>query len=459
MTVWEVSMRGLQLLLVPVIGALSACSTSEVLVAHAVDLVPARHTIPEEELLDVGVAVFDPGVPEGRISKDVLEELLEEGTFVNIRRTEAVHMAVQLRDTLQRSGHWGSVWVTPKPSTAADLNVTARILQSDGDVVQVEVKAVDAAGRVWIDRPYELETASGVYNRQRFPNLDPYQDLFNSIANDLAAARARLGDGTAREIRTISALRYAADLVPGQFGRYVASSDDGTYELRRLPAVGDPMFVRTQQARQRERFFLETLNGHYDGFAQQVTPSYDGWREYAREEAIAVRESLRGARWRKALGLTMMAMSIASIMNGGGDMNSFSHRAVRDGLMMMSTGMLDMSAMRLQESRIHAEALEELSSSFDDDVAPMVVAIGGVVHRLTGTAEAQYAEWRTLLRRLFRSEAGFGPEDVEIYTEAETPVEPEDPAPALPGADGAAVPWAEPTAEAEAQPVATPARH
>src|SRR5690606_37156893 len=80
-TVWEVSMRGLQLLLVPVIGALSACSTSEVLVAHAVDLVPARHTIPEEELLDVGVAVFDPGVPAGRISKDVLEELLEEGTF------------------------------------------------------------------------------------------------------------------------------------------------------------------------------------------------------------------------------------------------------------------------------------------------------------------------------------------------------------------------------------------
>ena len=125
------------LLLVVAAVALTGCSTSEVRVAHAISLVPAAASVPEDELLDVGVRVFDPGVPEGEIQEEVLEELLEEGTFVQIRRTEALVMAVELRDTLQQSGHWGAVWVTPTVSNAADLNVTAEIMHSDGDIVRV----------------------------------------------------------------------------------------------------------------------------------------------------------------------------------------------------------------------------------------------------------------------------------------------------------------------------------
>ena len=139
---------------------------------------------------------FDPGVPEGEVDKDVAEELLREGTFIHIRRAESRYMAVALRDTLQKSGHWGSVWVTPETSSAADVNVTAEILHSDGDRLRLEVIATDATGRVWIDDEYGMETAAGAYNRQRYPELDPYQDLFNSIANDLAAEREarRAGD-------------------------------------------------------------------------------------------------------------------------------------------------------------------------------------------------------------------------------------------------------------------------
>jgi hypothetical protein len=55
----------------------------------------------------------------------------------------------------------------------------------------------------------------------------------------------------------------------------------------------------------------------------------------------------------------------------------------------------------------------------------MVVEIQGTQHRLTGTANAQYDEWRSLLRQVFISESGFVPEDVAIYTEPEP--EPEAP--------------------------------
>ena len=152
-------------ILILIAGAVSGCSSNEVLVAHSVELVPETATVPEEELLDVSVVVFDSGVPEGEIDHELLEELINDGTFVQIRRTEARYMAVHLRDTLQKSGHWGGVWVTPEESTAADINVTAEILHSDGNRVRLDVVATDATGRIWLDDEYGMETAAGAYNR------------------------------------------------------------------------------------------------------------------------------------------------------------------------------------------------------------------------------------------------------------------------------------------------------
>jgi hypothetical protein len=396
---------------------LSGCTTSEVVVAHTIPLVPAQETIPEDQLLDVGVVVFDPGVPEGEIDKEVLEELLEEGTFVHIRRTESYYMAVELRDAMQKSGNWGAVWVTPESSPAADVNVTARILHSDGDFVSVAVKAIDATGRVWTDKLYQLETAAGAFNRQRYPDLDPYQDVFNEIANDLAAARAELSAGDTRAVRTVSSLRYAGNLSPDAFTAYVEEDRDGTFEAVRLPATDDPQFVRTQQARQREQLFFSTLDQHYEKFAVDATESYDSWREYAREEAIPIRELTRSARWRTGIGI---ATILASIVYGSDvDNDSFSNRLIRDAAMYVGVDLLQSNAVRRQEKQLHIETLEELSVSFEEEVTPLVVEIAGVQHRLTGTAAVQYAEWRDLLRQMYISETGFVPEDVAIYAEPE----------------------------------------
>jgi len=409
-------MRLFRILTIAAICGTAACTSTEVMIAHSVALVEPAEDIPEEQLLDVGVVVFDPGVPEGEIPKDVLEELIREGTFVHIRRMESIYMAVELQKTLQNSGHWGAVWVMPEPSNAADVNVTAKILQSDGDIVRVRAKAVDATGRVWIDDVYELETPAGVYNRQRYPNLDPYQDVFNMIANDLAAAQAALSDAQRSRVRTVAALRYAEELSPEAFAGYVEEKR-GTYELKRLPAEDDPMFARTERVRARERLFVETLGAHYAGFSRQAQDSYHGWREYAREEAISIRELTKSARWRTGLGIATILASVVYGSNAAND--SFSDRVLRDALVYMGMDVLQTGAIRRQEKRLHTEALEELSLSFEDEVRPLVVEIQGTEHRLTGTAEAQYHEWRDLLRRLFATETGFAVEDVNIYVEPE----------------------------------------
>ena len=394
-------------------GLLAGCSTNQVLVPHTVSLVAETETVPEAELLDVGIVVFNPGVPEGDIEKEILEELLRDGTFVHIRRAEARYMAVHLRDTLQRSGHWGAVWATPEESSAADVNVTAEILHSDGSQFHLQVHAADATGRVWLQDDYFMETAAGAFNRQQYPGLDPYQDVFNRIANDLAAAKGDLSPAEKRNIRTLSQLRFASELSPEAFGDYVTRERNGRYSLSRLPAEDDPQFERTQLVREREHLFVETLNEHYVDFYHDSLESYHGWREFAREEAIAVRELQRSSRWRTGIGIAGILASVVYGINSEGD---FADRVVRDSLMYMSMEMLQSGMLRRQEKQLHSSALEELSAGFDDQVKPMVVEIEGVQHRFTGTAEAQYEDWRGLLRQIYFEETGLG--SMDIYTEA-----------------------------------------
>ncbi len=391
--------------------------------------------------------LFDSGVPEGEVAKEVLEDLIREGTFVQIRRSESVYMSVLLRNTLQKTGSWGSVWIAPEETSAADVTVAGRILRSDGDRLQLRVTAKDSTGRVWLeDELYEMETAAGAFNRQRYPDLDPYQDAFNTIANDLAAAARELSSKDRRDVRTVTSVRYAADVSPEAYTGYVATAKDGRYVLNRLPAEDDPMFDRTQRIRQRERLFLETLDQHYAQFSAEAMDPYDSWREYAREEAISIRELTKSARWRTGMGI---ATIVASVVYGNQSDGSFSDRLVRDALMYVGVDMIRASQVRKQEKRIHTETLEELSSSFEDDIKPMVVEIQGTQHRLTGTAQAQYDEWRSLLRQMFISESGFVPEDVAIYTEPEpeAPVE-LPPLPEAPEAAPAPAVGAEPTTEA-----------
>lgn len=396
-------------------AGLAGCSTSEVRLPHTVRLISPEATFSEQELLDVGVVLFDSGVPEGEIDRDLLEELLRDGTFVQIRRAEAKMLAVNLRDTLRRSGHWGTVWVTPRESNAADLNVRAEILQSDGNIVHLHVIARDASGRVWLNDDYDMETASSAFNKQRYPNLDPYQDVFNRIANDLAEFRAALQAEQIDEIRTVSALRYAGELSPAAFGEYVEESGNGQFEAVRLPASNDPMFERTQSVRQREQLFFETMDQYYEDFMLDAGDSYHSWREFAREDSIRMQEAARAAKMRTGFGALAIALSLAYGNQSG--RSSLADRIIADAGIYIGGDLLRSGAIRRQERRLYTASLRELSESFDDSVKPLVVEIEGTQHRLMGTADAQYDEWRELLRELFISETGFEPADIDVYAD------------------------------------------
>ena len=155
--------------------------------------------------------------------------------------------------------------------------------------------------------------------------------------------RDRLSGDEIEDIRTIAELRFASELSPEAFGDYVEADGRGIYELKRLPAEDDPQFFRTQRVREREHVFIETLNEHYADFYFNASGSYDGWREFAREEAIAVKELQRSSRWRTGMGI---ATIVASVLYGANSDGQFSDRMVRDSLMYMGMDLIKTARVR-----------------------------------------------------------------------------------------------------------------
>ena len=390
--------------LVVLLFSAAGCVSEQVKRAHTVDLVTADAVLPEPQLLDVAVVVLEPGVPAGEIDPEVLEELLKQRVFTNIRRAESRYLAVKIQRTIADSGYWGAVRATPAESLASDVNVKGEILQSDGDRLRLRVLAHDASGRQWIDKVYAMETSASAYDSRKYPDKDPYQDVFNRIANDLVAAREQLTSVELTDIRTLAQLRFAADLSPDSFGEHVAQDRSGRFEIQRLPAYDDPMFDRALRVREREYLFVDTLNDHYDKFYRDIDDPYSSWRKYAREEAVAFREVNAEKRRRYVLGgLTILA----TILYSRNDSGSLSDRVITNAGLYGGMEMIKAGMVRGQEARLHGATLEELSNGFEDEVTPMVVEMEGTSYRLTGNAQAQYEEWQRLLKDLYAAETGF----------------------------------------------------
>jgi hypothetical protein len=355
----------------------------------------AQTEIPWDQLLDVGIQIFDPGLPD-------LDELamVEKGIFPDLRRSEAKFIAVQLRRTLESTGHWGAVTVLPTTSEGVDVNVSGEILQSTGMTLAVRVQVVDSLGRVWKDKRYKQDADQRAYldDEQVAEKEDPYQSLYNKIANDMLAERESLKPKQLKQIREIAAVKFAADIAPDIFGGYLSMNKKGRYKIRRLPAEGDPMMDRIDRIRERDYAFVDTLNEHYANFHDQMAESYDEFRMHSWHEERTLRAVRREARMEKILGGLLL---VGAAVTGGSTRTA---RAARTASVVGGGMVLAEGIERGKEAKIHVESLKELAQSFDAEIEPMLVEVEGRVLRLEGSAEAQYAEWRKLLHEIFREE-------------------------------------------------------
>jgi hypothetical protein len=385
------------LLILASILTLAGCATyaSRNVGPTAIEL--AKTEIPEEQLIDVGILVFETKELTPEAAKD-------EGTSVEIRKAECHFMPYHLKNTLQQSGHWGAIQVIPAETNSVDLLVKGKILESNGQKLVLEIDVTDATGRRWFKRTYSAEASASAYSGTKVGEKDAYQDLYNAIANDMAKYKLELSAAEIKTIRTVSKLKFAREFAPDAFKGYLVEDKEGRLSVNRLPADNDPMMARLLNIREREYMYVDTLNRQYDGFYHKMWPSYENWRELNLTEHEAIDKIKREAMTKQLLGALIIAGAIAA-----GSQNSNIGRAMAPAMVIIG-GQVFISGWNVsKEAEIHSSAIKELSESFGNEMQPVTMEFEGKQYELTGSAEEQFKHWKQLLRQIYFAETGFEP--------------------------------------------------
>lgn len=339
-----------------------------------VSLVTANNSPAEAQSFDIGVLVFSTLAGNEEINRSGAE------IFSQIRKTETQYLPVALRSTLAASNQWGVVRVLPDSDPSLDIIIEGTILRSDGADLVLHIRATDSTGRVWLDRDYVdnarvadyPDSAPMLLDRGLTFGTDPFQDIYAAIANDLLAIRQSLTQPALDEIHNVTQLRYASDLSPEAFSRYLQEDESGSLSVTRLPASNDPLLRNVADIGARNEIFIDTIDEYYEALYQDVKPIYDIWRQYSFEQVTEERSSLERAR--------------------SGNSNSGSFEAISQ------------NYNRYKWSKIFEQEFVALASGFVSETAPAVLELSRNVNGLSGPVEEQYAQWRVLLRGLFEIE-------------------------------------------------------
>ncbi len=379
----------------------AGCTVQELIVAEETELVVAATTVDEALLLDIGIVEFDAGVPEDNRPE-------KTGIYTDIRHAESKYIPYHLKTTLQGTGHWGAVRVIPSTRAFTDVIISGVIERSDGEYFTLNISVHDAAGRHWFSRSYETQTGMTSYSNRRDRRRDPYQKVFNDIANDLQLFVAELPEKQLQRTRQVSELQFFADMSPVAYDGYLGTDAKGIVTVNRLPAENDPSVARMRQIRERDRLVVDTLNEHYANFYYGIAIPYRGWRKNARQESIDYRQAKRSAQMQALIGVVVLAGSTQIDTSGSSSRNTNNiNRALQYQGISRGINTIWAAINRNRDAGMHLDAIAELSESFGNEAAPMVVNVEGQERRLTGTAAAQYESWRRLLREIYEAETGF----------------------------------------------------
>ena len=304
--------------------------------------------------LNISIAVFDPGVPADRsLHRDL-------GIFPRIREIEAKLLPFALRDRLAETGSWGAIRVIPEADVAAELLVTGVIGQSDGEQLEVFIRAVDARGEVWLER--------------RFFGRPGGNGLYEEIATELGNAASQLEQQTLERIVEVSLLRYGNELAPSAFGEYLQANGDGTFAISRLPASNDPMVARIKRLRETEYVITDAVDIKFQELYDEIASVNEVWREYRRKNLEYQAGDIRRAESNRSEYPRGSYESLLSIYEN------------------------------YKFHRVTAQEQDRLAVAFDNEVGPRVQAMEERVAELQAWVDDKYAEWNRILEELFEAE-------------------------------------------------------
>jgi len=337
------------------LATLSACTTFEY---HETENVPISKLSDEQEAAIDEELLLDVGVVLFEHGVDELDD--EAAAYANVRKSEAVWFTSQLKTTLDRSNAWGP-----------EVNLPG----------------------------------------------DPFQALFNRIANDLFDYRAGLDATQLRAIRSTTKVLFARDFVPAAFDSYVAQDEQGRASLLRIPAADDPLMKKVDRIRARNDLFLDVIQDYYRAFNNTMSVPYQEWRKLSYKEVLLARQLKEQARKERIAGIAVIAGGVAAA-------NSSRSRTTRvGGLFGAGYGarIFANSFAKQNQALGHSETLRELGSSLELELEPSVVDLQDRSITLSGTVDDQYQEWRRILSRMFEINEGGADEDLPADATQQAP--------------------------------------
>ena len=386
-----------------VISFLTACSSVEVRTTDFKLAETINVDTPDEYLLDIGLEVFIPNLDD--IPTDEL-------IFTNVRQSEAVWVAHQLKQTLENTNAWGVVRIVPDDEVLVDVNVRGKIVQSDGETLRLDVIATDSTGRIWIEKEYEQVTSLYSYHPSQ-AKREPFQGLYNEIANDLLAILKNKELNYREDVRTVSTIRFAKSFSPDAFDQYLTKDEQGYYKVDRLPARNDSTLMRVEQIKLRDQLFVDVLQDYYVGFTDSMHEPYREWRAQSFRETQIIRDLEGEARSRRIAGWVSILGGIAGLT----DDSNISRISGSVGIF-AGAELIRSSFQKKDNAALHIQTLNEISKAIEGELEPSIIQLQNRTVTLTGTVRDQYDDWREILKQMYYQETGYSQQNNSVTADS-----------------------------------------
>lgn len=366
--------------------------------------------------LDVIIPVFDAGLDD---------EVIGETVWAELRHAEATIFANQLKATLDATGQFAAVRVTPDASATGELYIQGRIEQSTGHDVEISLSVTSIAGEDVIAR-----AAAGRLSFPRFHNRDEraiknfehtvdknyfmnprndkqraYQPIFDEASGFVVSLLEKYSEVEKTELSNLSNLRFAASFSEDAFSEYMVT-EKGNIHLVGMPSMDDPMYQKVRALRVRDQLFIDNLQNEYQDFNQQINESYLLWQEQSLREYVLRKEAKASSNKKLLGGIALIGLAILSAStNSGGNTvgdNAAATAAVTAGV--AAAGLISSGIHDRKEAAMHNETIKELGQSIDIEMSPQVVAFEEREEKLVGDSAEQFQQWRSFLKTIYELE-------------------------------------------------------
>ena len=346
--------------------------------------------------LSILVLPLDPNIPENS------DEFTKKNIWPELRRAEANHFAVKLRDALNNTDAFESARVVPDKTATGDLYLSGKIVDSNGEDIEISVSLTAINGETLLqDKLYKHRVKEYELNNPRNDSsYDLYDPLFAKVASDIARILRKLPLGKMNTLQTIETLRFAESFSPEYFSSYLETSKRGITRLTSAPADEDRMLRRTEELRVRDLLFVDNLQQDYDNFSRQMWEEYSLWQRESYFESKAARKAKLKGIGKKLLGAAAVAGGIALVatsdpFSGGGQALGGTLVAAA-GVTTIGSGMSDSA-----DAKMYKASMNELGRSLNIQLAPKVINFEEQTIELKGDAAEQYQIWKRFLKDLY----------------------------------------------------------